>query len=86
MLKRYLEQRHINLEHGRSCLALEKVYWDAIESLAEQEGWGTWRDYFYVTFLETLPQGVSLSSHVRKELTQTLLTLAKDKNLPTLRF
>jgi len=35
MLKRYLEQLHINLEHGRSSLALEKVYWDAIESLAE---------------------------------------------------
>ena len=34
MLKRYLEQRHINLEHGRNCLALKKVYWDAIESLA----------------------------------------------------
>ena len=32
MLKRYLEQRHINLEHG--FFALKKVYWDAIESLA----------------------------------------------------
>ena len=27
MLRRYLEQRHIELYSGRSCLALEREYW-----------------------------------------------------------
>ena len=27
MLKKYLEQRHIELDSGRSCLALEREYW-----------------------------------------------------------
>ena len=28
-LKGYLEQRHIDLDSGRSCLALEREYWQA---------------------------------------------------------
>ena len=27
MLKRHLEQRHVDLDSGRSCLALEREYW-----------------------------------------------------------
>ena len=33
MLKKYLEQRHIELDSGRSCLALEREYWQALEVL-----------------------------------------------------
>ena len=39
MRKRYLEQRHIVLDSGRSCLALEREYWQALEVLVyEDEG------------------------------------------------
>ena len=34
MLRKYLEQRHIDLDSGRSCLALEREYWQALEVLA----------------------------------------------------
>ena len=34
MLRRYLEQSQIELESGRSCLALERGYWQALEVLA----------------------------------------------------
>ena len=34
MVRRYLEQRHIDLDSGRSCLALEREYWRALEVLA----------------------------------------------------
>ena len=39
MLKKYLEQRHIDLDSGRSCLALEREYWQALEVLAYEDGW-----------------------------------------------
>jgi len=45
MLRRYLEQRHIDLDSGRSCLALERQYWQALEALA-YENWNNWRDFF----------------------------------------
>ena len=38
MLKKYLEQRHIKLDSGRSCLALECEYWQAHEVLAYEDG------------------------------------------------
>ena len=34
MLKQHLEQRHIDLDSGRSGLALEREYWQALEVLA----------------------------------------------------
>ena len=46
MLKKYLEQRHIELDSGRSCLALEREYWLALEVLAYEDGWNNWRDFF----------------------------------------
>ena len=46
MLKNYLEQRHIELDSGRSCLALEREYWQALEVLAYEYGWTTWRVSF----------------------------------------
>ena len=46
MLKKYLEQRQIDLDSGRSCLALEREYWQALEVLAYEDGWSDWRDFF----------------------------------------
>ena len=69
MLKRYLEQRHINLDSGRSCLALEREYWQALEVLAYEDGWNNWRDFFYMRVLPDKPTDISLASHVRKMVT-----------------
>ena len=38
MLKRYREQRHIDLDRCRSCLALEREYWKALEVLTYEDG------------------------------------------------
>ena len=38
MLKIYLEQRHIDLDSGRSCLALEREYWQATEPRSYEFG------------------------------------------------
>jgi predicted DNA-binding ribbon-helix-helix protein len=69
MLKRYLEQRHIDLDSGRSCLALEREYWQALEVLAYEDGWNNWRDFFYMRVLPDKPEDISLASHVRKMVT-----------------
>ena len=69
MLKRYFEQRHIDLDSGRSCVALEREYWKALEDLAYEDGWNNWRDFFYT---RVLPD-ISLASHVRKTVTICLL-------------
>ena len=73
VLKRYLEQRHIDLDSGRSCLALEREYWQVLEVLAYEEGWNNWRDFFYMRVLPDKPEGISLASHVRKMVTVFLL-------------
>ena len=65
MLKQYLEQRHIDLDSGRSCLALEREYWQALEVLACKDGWTNWRDFFYMRVLPDKPTDISLASHVR---------------------
>ena len=49
MLKKYLEQRHIDLDSGRSCLALEREYWQALEVLAYEDGWNNWREFVYLS-------------------------------------
>ena len=72
MLREYLEQRHIDLDTGRSCLALEREYWNAIEVLAYEDGWHNWRDFFYATLLPHKPEGMPLSSHVRRMITEYL--------------
>ena len=66
MVKRYLEQRHLDLDSGRSCLALEREYWQALEVLAYEDGWNNWRDFFYMRVLPDKPEDISLASHVRK--------------------
>ena len=69
MLRRYLEQRHIDLDSGRSCLALEREYWQALEVLACEDGWNDWREFFYVRVLPGKPEDLYLASHVRKIVT-----------------
>ena len=69
MLKIHLEQRHIDLDSGRSCLALEREYWQALEGLAYEDGWNNWRDFFYMRVLPDKPEDISLASHVRKMVT-----------------
>ena len=59
MLRRYLEQRHIDLDSGRSCLALEREYWQALEVLAYEDGWNNWRDFFYMRVLPNKPTDIS---------------------------
>ena len=66
MLRPYLEQRNIDLVSGRSCLALEREYWQALEVLAYEDGWNKWRDYFCMRVLSDLPEDTSLASHVQK--------------------
>jgi predicted DNA-binding ribbon-helix-helix protein len=72
MLRRYLEQRHIDLDSGRSCLALEREYWQALEVLAYEDGWNNWRDFFYMRVLPDKPEDISLASHVRLVLIRQL--------------
>ena len=43
MIRRYLEQRHIDLDSGRSCLAFKREYWRALEVLAYEDDWNKWR-------------------------------------------
>tara|TARA_B100000575_G_C23061216_1_gene610978 strand:+ start:630 stop:902 length:273 start_codon:yes stop_codon:yes gene_type:complete len=69
MLKRYLEQRHIHLDSGRSCLALEREYWQALEVLAYEDGRSNWREFFQMRVLPNKPTYMSLASHARKMVT-----------------
>jgi len=69
LLKRYLEQRHIELDSGRSCLALEREYWQALEVLAYEDGWNDWRDFFFMRVLPDRPTDISGASHVLKMVT-----------------
>ena len=64
--RRYLEQRHIDLDSVRSCLALEREYWQTLEVLAFEDGWNNWREFFYMRVLPNKPEDISLASHVRK--------------------
>ena len=56
MLRRYLVQRHIDFDSGRSCLVLEREYWQTLEVLAYEDGWNKWRDFFYMRVLAESPK------------------------------
>ena len=73
MLKNYLEQRHIELDSGRSCLALEREYWQALEVLAYEDGWNNWREFFYMRVLPERPDDMPLASFVRQSITRYLV-------------
>ena len=66
MLKKYLEQRHIDLDSGRSCLALEREYWQTLEVLAYKDSWNNWRDFSYMRLLPDRPEDIPLASFVRR--------------------
>jgi len=70
MLKRYLEQRHIDLDNGRGYLALERVYWQTLEVLGDKDGWNNWRDFFYMRVLPVRLQDMTLASFVRQSITK----------------
>ena len=72
MLRRYLEQRHIDLDNGRSCLALEREYWQALEVLAYEDGWNNWREIFYMRLLPDRPEDIPLASFVRRSISKFL--------------
>ena len=72
MLKRYFEQRHIDLDSGRSCLALEREYWKALEVRAYEEGWNNWRGFFYMRVLSERPNDLPMASFVRRSITKYL--------------
>ena len=72
MLRNYLEQRHIELDSGRSCLALEREYWQALEVLAYEDGWNNWRDFFCMRVLPERPNVMPLASYVRQSITKYL--------------
>ena len=72
MLRRYLEQRHIDLDNGRSCLALEREYWQALEVLAYEDGWNNWREIFYMRLPPDRPEDIPLESFVRRSITKYL--------------
>ena len=72
MLSRDLEERHIDLDSGRSCLALEREYWQALEILAYEGGWDNWRDFFYMRVLPERPDDMPLASFVRQSITKHL--------------
>ena len=69
MLKDYLEQRHISLASGRSSIAPEREYRQALEVLAYEDGWDDWRDFFYMRVLPDKRTYMPLANHVRKMVT-----------------
>ena len=73
MLKRYLEGRHIYTDNGyRSSLSLEREYWNALEVLADEDGWHDLRDFFYIVVLKDKPDDKPVASYVRKYITSVL--------------
>jgi hypothetical protein len=75
MLKQCLEQRHIILGSDRSCLALEKEFWEALETLAHIQGWNSWRDFFSVTVLPEYSGNTTMARHVRKFIVRSMLEM-----------
>ena len=72
MLRRYLEQRHIDLDSGRSYLALEREYWQALEVPTDEENWTNWRNFFYRRMLTGRSDDIPLTSFDRQSTTKCL--------------
>ena len=85
MLRRYREQHHIDLDSGRSCLALERKYWQALEVLAYEEGWNNWRDVFYMHILTGRSDDIPPASFVRQSTTKYLVK-DQDKEMSQVRL
>lgn len=69
MLRRYQEKRHIDLDRGRSLLALEREYCLAPKVLTYEDGLNNRRDFFYTRVLPDKPTDISLASQLRKMMT-----------------
>ena len=82
MLRRYLEQRHVDLDSGRSCLALEREYWQALEVLAYEDGWNNWREFFCMRLLPDRPDDIPLASFMRRSIIKYLFEEC-DRRRPT---
>ncbi len=54
MPKRHL-LHHSDLENARSCLALEREYWQALKILDYADGWNNWREFFLMQVLSENP-------------------------------
>ena len=78
MLRRYLVQRQIDLDSGRSCLVLEREYWQALEVFAYEDGWNNWREFFYRRVLTERPNDMPMASFVRQSITKYLFEEYKD--------
>ena len=69
MLKKYLEQRQIDLDSGQSCSALERECWQARAVLAYEDSWNKWRVFYSRNILPIKPEDIPLESHVQKKVT-----------------
>ena len=67
MPKRHL-LRHFELENGRSCLPLEHEYWQAVDTLAYNDGWNNWREFFFMQVLTREPKDMPLASFVKRAI------------------
>ena len=76
MLKRYPEQRHVDLDSGCGCLALQLQRWQECEFKAYGNGWNNCRDFFDMRVLPVKPSECSLASHARKKVTAFLKVTA----------
>ena len=71
-LRQYLEQSHIDLDSERSCLALEREYWQALEVRDYKEGWNNWREFSYMRVLSERSNDLPMASFVRQSITKCL--------------
>ena len=62
------ETKYIQLNSGKSTLSLEPSYWHQIEYLAEKDGYGNWRDWFYANRLYRPDEGLSVAAYVRMKV------------------
>ena len=43
MLKEQMKPKHLNVDTGKTTLALENPYWGLMEYLADEDGYSDWR-------------------------------------------
>ena len=64
--------KYIQLNNGKSTLALESSYWNQIEYLADKDGYGNWREWFYANHLWRPDEGLSVAAYVRMKVAMFL--------------
>ena len=68
----YRKTKYVQLNSGKSTLALEPSYWHQIEYLAQRDGYGDWRDWFYANRLYDPDEGLSVAAYVRMKVSSFL--------------